>query len=205
MNGEMHTTSGMAEEKRPRRMNGEATPEELQMALDRTRADLNDTLRAIEQRFSPGQLLDQTLDYLKGGPKEYAHNLSVQVRDNPLPVALIGIGIAWLMMAPHMEREAGVEYTSEGIPEAGYGEHARETLHGASERVTEKKAELRARMGRRMSETRERFAHMADSLRHRREAVGERGGEMAGQLRERGMQAREGFGSLMQEQPLVVG
>ncbi|MGE0081914.1 MAG: hypothetical protein AB7U81_11510, partial [Thiohalomonadaceae bacterium] len=42
-------------------------------------------------------------------------------------------------------------------------------------------------------------------LRHRREAVGERGGEMAGQLRERGMQAREGFGSLMQEQPLVVG
>lgn len=205
MNGEMHTTSGRTEEMRPRRINGEATPEELEMALERTRAELNDTLRAIEQRFSPGQILDQTLDYLSGGPKEYAHNLSVQVRENPLPVALIGIGIAWLVAAPHMGRRADVEYTSEGIPETGYGERAKEAMHGASERVSEKTHEMRTRVGRRMAHTRERLAHMADNLRHGRSTVGERSGEMAERWRERGMQAREGLGTLMHEQPLVVG
>lgn len=208
MNGEIHTTSGTAPERgRPRRMNGEATPEELQHDLDRTRADLNDTLHAIEERFSPGQMLDQTLDYLSGGPKEYAHNLSVQVKENPLPVALVGIGLAWLMAGPHMKREGAMEYTSEGIAETGgEGYHrATEAMHGMGERVSEKKADLRARMGRRMSETKERFAHVSEDFRHRREAAGERGGEMAEALRERGMGARDSFNSLMQEQPLVVG
>jgi ElaB/YqjD/DUF883 family membrane-anchored ribosome-binding protein len=207
MNGEMHTEGRTHERERPRRMNGEASPEELQYDLDRTRADLNATLQAIEQRFSPGQILDQALDYVKGGPKEYAHNLSEQVKDNPLPVALIGIGIAWLMVGPHAGREEGVEYTSEGLAETtgeGY-QRAQEAMHGMGERMTEKKADFRARMGRRMSETKERFAHASEKMRHRREAAGERGGELAEHLRERGMGARESFGSLMQEQPMVVG
>ncbi|MFA7619510.1 MAG: DUF3618 domain-containing protein [Thiohalomonadaceae bacterium] len=206
MNGEMHTSPQIgAEPPRPRHMDGDATPEELQMNLDRTRADLYDTLQALEQRFSPGQILDQTLRYLSGGPKEYAHNLSVQVRDNPLPVALIGIGIAWLMAAPHMGRKADVEYTSEGLPEESYGERAKGAMHGMSERVSEKQADVRARMGRRVSEAKGRFARMSDNLRHRREAAGEHGGEMAEHLRERGMQARDSFSTLMHDQPVVVG
>ncbi len=197
MNGEMHTTSGERERIPPRRMNGEASAEELQHDLDRTRADLNETLRAIEQRFSPGQMLDQALDYMKGGPKEYAHNLSEQVKDNPLPVALIGVGIAWLMMGPPRGKgEHEVQYTSEGIAES---------MHGMGERVAEKKADMRARMGRRMSETKERFAHASENLRHRREMASERRGEMSAQLRERGMQARDSFSSMMHEQPIVMG
>ncbi|MCK9530180.1 MAG: DUF3618 domain-containing protein [Gammaproteobacteria bacterium] len=195
MNGETHTTSGERERIPPRRMNGEASLEELQHDLDRTRADLNDTLRAIEQRFSPGQILDQVMDYIKGGPKEYAHNLSEQVKRNPLPVALIGIGIAWLMMGPRMG-EHEVEYTSEGIAES---------MHGMGERAAEKKADMRARMGRRIAETKERFAHASENLRHRREMASERRGEMSAQLRERGMQARDSLSDMMHDQPIVMG
>jgi hypothetical protein len=75
--------------------------------LERTRAHLDATIGSLQERLSPGQLLDQALDYFKAsGGAEFGRNLKRQVQDHPMPVALVGIGLAWLMMSGNGRPEA---------------------------------------------------------------------------------------------------
>lgn len=82
----------------PPRGNGTRRPDEILAEIDRTRGQMDETLSAIEQRLTPGQLVDQGLDYLKNsGAREYAANLGSSLKTHPLPATLTGIGLAWLM------------------------------------------------------------------------------------------------------------
>src|SRR5262249_37575354 len=68
--------------------------------LEVTRARMDTRLTELRERLTPGQLLDDALDYVRtsGGP-EFGQNLMASVRNNPLPVAITGIGLAWLMIS----------------------------------------------------------------------------------------------------------
>jgi ElaB/YqjD/DUF883 family membrane-anchored ribosome-binding protein len=79
------------------------SPASIERELADTRARLGAHLDELTSRLSPGQLIDQGLAYLREGQGAvFARNLGTQVRDNPLPVALTGIGIAWLALAAGM-------------------------------------------------------------------------------------------------------
>ena len=72
---------------------------QLEREAEQTRSELAVTLEELRSRISPGQLLDQTLDFAReSNAGEFVRNLGRDARDNPLPLALIGAGIAWLMM-----------------------------------------------------------------------------------------------------------
>jgi Protein of unknown function (DUF3618) len=72
----------------------------IEQDLEQTRARLDATIGALQQKLSPGQLLDQALAYLKeSGGAEFGRNLKLDVQTHPMPVALIGIGLTWLMMS----------------------------------------------------------------------------------------------------------
>ncbi|HZW21274.1 DUF3618 domain-containing protein [Noviherbaspirillum sp.] len=76
------------------------SPEEIESDLERTRADFTSTIDAIQHKLSPSEMMDNAVDYaLSTTPGAFSMNLVNSVRDNPIPVALIGIGIAWLMAA----------------------------------------------------------------------------------------------------------
>ena len=78
--------------------NSDKRPDEILAEIDRTRDEMDRTLSAIEHRLTPGQLVDQGLDYLRhSGANEFVQNLGGTAKQNPLPVALTAIGIAWLM------------------------------------------------------------------------------------------------------------
>jgi hypothetical protein len=50
--------------------------------------------------MTPGQVIDQLLAYAREGPAaDFRRNLANEVRENPLPLVLIKIGIAWLIVA----------------------------------------------------------------------------------------------------------
>jgi hypothetical protein len=83
--------------------------EEIQRDIERTRAEMGETLDAIRDKLSPGEILDQALSYFKSnrsgnGSKmgetasQWASDLGDTLKHNPVPVALIGAGLAWLMM-----------------------------------------------------------------------------------------------------------
>jgi ElaB/YqjD/DUF883 family membrane-anchored ribosome-binding protein len=75
-------------------------PEDIERDLNRTRANLSGTLEAISSKLTPGQMMDQAMQYMRTSlPADFSSNLATSVRNNPIPVALIGVGIAWMAMS----------------------------------------------------------------------------------------------------------
>src|SRR3569833_2502419 len=70
---------------------------QLERELDEQRTRIDARMGEIRERLSPGQLLDEALSYSKHGGAHFAANLGQQVSANPLPAALVGIGLAWLI------------------------------------------------------------------------------------------------------------
>jgi hypothetical protein len=74
--------------------------EQLEREAERTRADLSATLDELRGRMTPGQVFDEVMEYAREGTVgDFARNLRRQVGNNPVPAALAGIGLAWLMMS----------------------------------------------------------------------------------------------------------
>lgn len=76
------------------------TAEELQREIEMQRDKVESTIDEIQAKLSPGQLVDELLAYTKGGGGEFVSTLQRQVTANPLPVALLGVSLAWLMAKP---------------------------------------------------------------------------------------------------------
>jgi hypothetical protein len=84
--------------------------------LEATRARLDATLDALQQKLSPGEMVDQAVTYIKeGSGAEFGRNLLVSVRENPIPAVLVGVGIAWLMMTSPRDRARSVRDEREGL------------------------------------------------------------------------------------------
>ena len=74
---------------------------QIEREIEQDRRRIEEKIGAIQERLSPGQLIDEAIAYAKGhGGAEFASNLKYSAVANPLPVALIGIGLAWLMAKP---------------------------------------------------------------------------------------------------------
>jgi hypothetical protein len=95
-------------------------------------------------------MIDEFVDYARhGNAAEFARNLGHDVRKNPLPITLIGAGIAWLLMSNGRSRRSSsrspVAEASENFSDraASFSERARGAVDQVSDRV--KRAAYRAR------------------------------------------------------------
>lgn len=81
--------------------------EQLERDAKATRMRIEETLGELRRRISPGQIADQAVDYARDtGGGDFVRHLGRQIADNPLPVALMGAGLAWLMVAQRRNGEA---------------------------------------------------------------------------------------------------
>lgn len=165
--------------------NGTRRPEEIQAEIARTRREMDGTLSAIENRLSPGQLYDQGIAYLKdNGGTEFLQNLTRQAKSNPMPVALAGISLAWLMAASKSDGSA--DY---GGNYGGYG-----TSEGAFDTAKSSISSARQKLGDTASAVRDQASQMA-----------ERAGQVRDATREQIDRAKSGLDTMMREQPLALG
>lgn len=119
-------------------------PEEIQAEIRRTREQMDGTLSAIEQRFTPGQLVDQGLNYLRqSGGQEFVSNLGQQAKQNPLPVVLVGIGLAWLMATGKTGSNSATEPELSGPGLGERASQARARLSETASAVRDKAAAVR--------------------------------------------------------------
>ncbi len=89
---------------------GDRSSAEIEREVEGTRAQLAETLDALRESASPGQLMDKAVDYLRSsGGADFTRNLGEAVRDNPLPVLLIGAGIGWLLLSGKQGSGGGAE------------------------------------------------------------------------------------------------
>lgn len=178
------------------RHNGERTPDEIENEIAMTRAEMSSTLDAIQRKLSPGQILDQALSYVRSGPGEFASNFAETVKQNPVPVTLLGISLGWLMMS---RRNGGARYgryysgevpseyyapeASGYLPEEGMGSK----MGGAVRTVREKVGEALGRAGEAVGGAQERMSEMAQGARDTSgqvvSGVRSRTGRIAGSMR----------------------
>lgn len=189
------------------------SPEQIQRDIQRTRAGVDATLETIRSKLSPGEMLDEALNYFKSsGSGQFTSNLGETVRDNPLPVALIGAGIGWLMMGGSRNTHRSSTWTSTDNTHSSTGEKVgsataktgqmmqgvRERAGGARERMGDMAHGVQERLG----ETRERMGDMAHGAQERLGNATERARYQARHQTER---AKNTFDYLLTEQPLILG
>ena len=82
-------------------MSGDSTAiDAIEHDLMRTRARLDRTIDELQRKLSPGELMSQAMTYFEeSGGMELGQKLGQSVRDNPIPVAMIGVGLGWLVVA----------------------------------------------------------------------------------------------------------
>lgn len=96
--------------------------------IESTRREMSDTLSQIQERLNPERLKEQAKDTIHeatiGRVKKMARNAQDRsleagrgmvdvMRDNPLPLALIGIGAGWLLM--NSRRRSHVDYHNDRL------------------------------------------------------------------------------------------
>lgn len=99
-----------------------STSEQLEREAEQTRAEIASMLEELRSRMTPGQIVDQILDFARnstGG--QFFQNLRRQVTENPVPVTLMGAGLAWFLLSGRNGRRRVVAREGRNMPDAYYG------------------------------------------------------------------------------------
>jgi hypothetical protein len=80
---------------------------EIEREVEAQRAQVESTIGEIKERLTPGQLVDELLSYTKNGGAHFASNLGQTVTANPLPAALLGVSLAWLIFGNQKQPSYG--------------------------------------------------------------------------------------------------
>lgn len=84
---------------------------QIEREINDDRQRIEEKLNAIQDRLTPGQMIDEALGYMKAhGATEYLGNLGQAAKANPMPLALMGVGMAWLMASPTQQRASDRAY-----------------------------------------------------------------------------------------------
>ena len=68
---------------------------------------LSGTLEELRGRMTPGRVVDQVIDYTRdSAATDFLRNLGREVRQNPMPLVLVGVGILWLLLASNRTSRA---------------------------------------------------------------------------------------------------
>lgn len=170
------------------RTNNGRDPAQLERDIDRTRMSLGRTVDALEDRLSPGQLLDQAIGVARRHGGEFATNLGRSAENNPVPMLLAGIGIAWMMASSNEPRAAPLRHRTGAVDDAkariGGGVRSAKSAAGA---VGDRASRARDSVEDAVGHAGERVRHAGDTVRMQSDRV------------------RQSFTNLLEEQPLVVG
>ena len=204
-----HFETGMS----GRRHNGDRSPDEIEADIDHTRARMDADLAALEDRLSPGHLLDEAMRTLRtGAAAEYFHNLGETAKRNPVPLALVSTGLAWLALSSRSgpldygAASSSADYGYEGAwhGDVGQEDYTESSVSSAADSMKAKAGETWERASGSASaavqSARDRAHRVGESARHGMQSARE-------QARRRAQQARQGarrVTEFMYEQPLIA-
>ena len=189
MNRTNHSSYGSA------KPDSEKSPEVLQHEVDAARERLGVRLDTLSHRLSPGELLDQALSTVKEHGGEFSHNLGSQVKQNPLPMILTGVGLSWLMMGTRSPQPYGQSYTVGSRPSAGdrasgAADAAKSAMHSAAGRTRDMK---------------ERAGEMSHSLHERAGDMNRSLHQGVDSMAERAHSAQQQLEAFCRDQPVLAG
>ncbi|MDB5594645.1 MAG: hypothetical protein JWM36_1606 [Hyphomicrobiales bacterium] len=142
------------------------------------REQLASTLSELRDRISPGRMNDAAFTFARENGGAIMSNFTAQVRDNPIPLLLIGAGLALFFrkglnsdgyqggMSLYRDDEAGDLMRRTADPTAGFGYEADDYRQGRSTgRMSEAAGEFRDNVSERLSAAGEKVSSQAASIR----------------------------------------
>ena len=180
------------------------TTEQLERESEQCRTALRESLTELRARMTPGHVLDEVLGYTRDSSgAAFVDNLKHRAVDNPLPLALVGTGLAWLMMGGDGRAPSRGPVT-EPRPSPPHEADGSGGIGGAAARLGQTAGDL----GRRVGATAGAAASaIGDGMSSAYEGVASgasRGSAALGDAGDRAASAARGFGQLWRDQPLVV-
>ncbi|WP_310539476.1 DUF3618 domain-containing protein [Phenylobacterium sp.] len=183
---------------------------EIEREVEQTRGELDRTVEALKDKMTPGQLIDELTQSLKGsGAADIFGNLGTQVKDNPLALAMVGAGLAWLMIGkgPPQPGVGGAGETVSGSASSlsiaggadrgaagGLAAGAAHMVHQASDIA----GEVAERVGHTATHLKDQVMDQAGHAKHRVQAT-------SAQALQAGQGVQRGFMDMLEQEPLIIG
>ena len=118
---------------------------ELESEVEAQRQRVESRIDELRDRLSPGQLVDELLSYTRNGGQSFLTNLGNTIAHNPMPTALLGVSLVWLMSGqgvrlmgePTQRRstsraeESGMDWAETDFPYATISGGLRRVSHSA--------------------------------------------------------------------------
>ena len=144
----------------------------LEREAEETLWQLSGTLEELRGRMTPGRVVDQVIDYTRGSPaSEFLCNLGRDIRENPMPLVVVGIGILWLLLATNRTSRAVIASAADQLT-AKAGDVGAATS-AAVTRTSDWSQQMAARLSGRTSNVASAVGNMATELTDRaRDAAG---------------------------------
>ncbi len=190
------------------------TAAEVEQEVVAQRDQLDRTVEALKDKMSPGQLFDEASRAMGGAGQQVFAKFVEQAQENPMPLAVMGLGLAWLMSSSR----------GGGVPR-GYAPAAaayQQTDAGSDDRTASGDG-----LSERMHDLGDKASHLASGAAHKaRDAatsaahavsdvaggIGGAGQSAASSLRsaadtagDYGRRAQQGIMDLVQKEPLLLG
>ena len=179
--------------------------------IERTRADMSETVDAIQNKVSPRNLKEQAKEQAKDTARGTGSTIMQAIRENPMPAALTGLGLGWLFVSARRSgsssgQEAryrgdrGYDYPpAYGRVPPDYDYPPRYEERGSSGPSTGRALErAQGRVEETASQAQNRAGQVASQAQDRASQLGSRAQEQA-------RRAAGGFQRVLQENPLAVG
>ena len=203
---------------------------EIERDVERTRSDIEDTVEALRDKMSLGQIVDEAGRYFRNsGGSEAMSNFAAQAKANPMPLALVGIGLAWLMsgrgqpaMGSYMGSHTGYstgDSSSHGSSFRNVGSRVGETAGSAKESVTgtgrkageavssgmhkagDSASNAYGRVSGAASDT---YGRVTDTASQTYGRMSEHASETYGRMSERAGRAQRSMSELVESEPLIL-
>ena len=71
---------------------------EIRSEIDRTRSDMDETFAALDAKLTPKEIGLELWNLFKGGSSTGASKLWQVAREHPMPAAVVGLGLGWLLV-----------------------------------------------------------------------------------------------------------
>ena len=188
-----------------------STTEQLERESEQCRAALRESLAELRSRMTPGHVLDEVLGYTRDSSgAAFVDNLKHRAVGNPLSLALVGTGLAWLMMGgsgngrahpdSHRQHYAAGPPRPDDDPESGRAGGIGEMASHLGDTA----GDLGRRVGETASAVGDSLASAYDSVAGRARSGGAAIGHAGAAAGDRAASMAGGFSRLWHEQPLVV-
>jgi len=196
---------------------------EIRANIERTRAEMDSTFDALDQKLTPSQLLTEAWRYTKGGSSAGATKIWQLAREHPLPATMIGVGLGWLLV----ERVRGTDTADIGAQRYSRGYSGRyaedfdfdydeDLSSGPLASVKDAAGNAVDTVKEAASSAREKVSDLTDTVKDKASELTGKAAELTDQAKEKASQltsqakrqtrrAKSGFLQMLEENPLAVG